>query len=65
MTGTVAGVDAATGWGRVAAASGVEYPFHCTAVADGTRAVEVGTPVVFWLATGHRGVWEAAGITPR
>lgn len=65
MIGTVTGFDSAMGWGQVAAANGVSYPFHCTAVAGGARAVEVGAQVVFWLAPGHRGVWEAAGITPR
>ena len=65
LTGRVASFDDATGWGEIAADGGTEYPFHCTAIADGTRSVEAGTRVSFWLAPGHRGVWEAAGVTPQ
>lgn len=65
MVGRVASFDDATGWGVIAADGGAEYPFHCTAIADGTRTVEAETQVSFWLAPGHRGVWEAAGITPQ
>ncbi len=62
MVGRVASFDAATGWGVIAAVGGTEYPFHCTAIADGTRSIEAAAQVTFWLAPGHRGVWEAAGI---
>ncbi|MDE0613005.1 MAG: cold shock domain-containing protein [bacterium] len=65
LAGRVASFDDATGWGVVAADGGIEYPFHCTAIADGTRAIEVGAAVTFQLMPGHRGQWEAAGITPR
>ncbi len=65
LTGRVATFDDAAGWGVVAAESGAVYPFHCTAIVGGTRTVEAGTPVVFQLAPGHRGEWEAAGVTPR
>jgi cold shock CspA family protein len=64
LTGRVASFDGDTGWGVIAADSGTEYPFHCTAIADGTRTITAGIAVVFHLAPGHRGVWEAAGITP-
>ena len=65
LAGRVASFDDATGWGVVAAENGTDYPFHCTAIADGTRTIEADTPVSFSLAPGHRGVWEAAGVTPR
>ena len=65
LTGTVAGFDGATGWGVVAAEDGTAHPFHCTAIADGTRTITAGVAVSFQLAPGHRGVWEAVGITPR
>ena len=65
MVGRVAGFDQDTGWGAIDADDGAEYPFHCTAIADGTRSIEAGTRVSFWLAPGHRGLWEAAGITPQ
>ena len=65
LAGRVARFDDATGWGVIAADGGADYPFHCTAIADGSRTIEAGIPVVFHLTPGHRGVWEAAGVTPR
>ena len=62
LTGRVASFYDATGWGVIAAGGGIEYPFHCTAIADGTRTIEAGSSVSFHLAPGHRGVWEAAGV---
>ncbi len=65
ITGRVAGFDADTGWGVIAADGGIEFPFHCTAIADGTRTIEAGIAVTFHLMPGHRGQWEAAGVTSR
>ncbi|WP_419925542.1 hypothetical protein [Candidatus Poriferisocius sp.] len=65
LIGTVAGFDDGTGWGVIAAGDGTGYPFHCTAIADGTRSIEAGAPVVFHLTPGHLGVWEATGVTPQ
>jgi cold shock CspA family protein len=62
-TGTVASFDAHRGTGTVVDESGEEYPFHCTAIADGTREIEPGTPVHFDLAPGL-GRWEAAALEP-
>ncbi len=66
MAGRVTSFDEATGWGEIAAdheaGSVAGYPFHCTAVVDGTRTIAVDTPVTFSLAPGHRGVWEATGV---
>jgi cold shock CspA family protein len=61
--GTVVAFDDPRGWGRVRTDGGVEYPFHCTAVADGTRAVEVGTEVAFRVVPGRLGRWEATALT--
>ncbi len=55
--------DDPRGLGVVSTADGSSYPFHCTALSDGTRTVEVGTPVVFVVAAGHRGRDEARAIT--
>jgi cold shock CspA family protein len=63
-TGTVTGFDADRGLGTVADDAGGELPFHCTAVADGSRRVEVGTRVAFTTAAGHLGRVEAKGIVP-
>ncbi|WP_420619208.1 hypothetical protein [Candidatus Poriferisocius sp.] len=65
LIGTVVSFDGATGWGTIAAEDGTAYPFHCTAIADGTRTITAGIAVTLHLAPGHRGVWEAAGITTR
>ncbi|WP_420637444.1 cold-shock protein [Candidatus Poriferisocius sp.] len=65
LTGTVASFDDNGGWGVVTAEDGTEYPFHCTAVADGSRTIPARAEVIFWLRPGHRGQWEAAGLTPR
>ena len=65
LIGSVASFDEATGWGVVRTEGGGEYPFHCTAIADGTRFIETGIAVTFHLAPGHRGQWEAAGVIPR
>jgi len=60
--GTVSGFDPATGLGSVTAVDGTEYPFHCTAVADGSRGIDVGVVVVFDVVAGHHGTWEARGL---
>jgi cold shock protein len=38
------------------------YPFHCTAIVDGTRTIAVGTRVEFEIVAGHQGRWEARAI---
>lgn len=61
-TGTVTDFDDPKGWGTVTAAGGDEHPFHCSAIADGTRSIEVGTEVTFQIAPGPLGRWEARAI---
>ena len=65
MTGRVAAFDEAKGYGTVEVADGRRLFFHCTAIADGTRTIAVGTDVAFELVAGHGGSWEAAAVTPR
>ncbi len=60
--GTVVAFDEHRGYGTVRTADGRELFFHCTAVADGTRRIPVGTPVIFAIVPGHRGQWEATAI---
>ena len=62
-TGTVTSFDAHRGAGVVATESGEEFPFHCTAIADGTREIEPGTRVTFALTPGL-GRWEASALQP-
>ena len=60
--GTVLEFDEHVGLGLVEAEDGTRLLFHCTAIADGTRTVGIGTAVRFDVAPGNRGVWEAAGL---
>jgi cold shock CspA family protein len=65
MKGTVAAFDEHRGLGEVAAdpvAGGGRYPFHCTAIADGSRTVTVGSAVEFRVVAGPLGTLEAAEI---
>ena len=63
-TGTVTSFDDARGLGQVAGDDGEVLPFHCTAIADGSRTVPVGRPVRFTVVAGRLGRWEATQITP-
>ena len=65
-SGTVASFDDAKGFGTVRDdATGEEHFFHCTAIADGTRAIEAGAAVSFDVVPGRNGQWEARAIRPR
>ena len=56
--------DEARGLGTVDGDDGHRYPFHCTAIADGSRTIAVGTEVRFTVAPGHRGRYEARSLAP-
>jgi cold shock CspA family protein len=56
--GRVDSFDPARGLGTVTDASGAHYAFHATAIADGSRRVDVGTRVSYSLAPGHGGRHE-------
>ena len=43
---------------------GVEHPFHCTAIAEGGRTIEVGAVVTFRVSAGRLGRWEATNLSP-
>jgi len=60
--GTVTAFDEARGWGTVRDEDAVAFDFHCTAIADGTRRIAVGTEVSFVVVAGHRGRMEARGL---
>jgi cold shock CspA family protein len=64
MTGTVSAFDDGAGLGTITAEDGREYPFHCTAIADGSRSIAVATPVQFEVVP-KLGRWEAAAIVRR
>lgn len=63
-SGTVEAFDEARGLGTVLGSEGWLVPFHCTAIADGTRSIEPGTEVVYVLVAGHAGRYEARGLRP-
>lgn len=61
--GEVTEFDDAVGIGTVRDAdTGVDHFFHCTAIADGTRTIAVGTPVTFTIVPGRQGRWEASNL---
>ena len=61
---SVVSFDDPRGLGVVRSDDGVEHPFHCTAIADGTRTIEVGTVVTYRVAAGRLGRWEASDMRP-
>jgi CspA family cold shock protein len=62
--GTVASFDDPRGLGVVRSDAGVDYPFHCTAIADGSRTIDEGAVVTFRVVAGRLGRWEAADLRP-
>ncbi len=62
--GVVVSFDDPRGLGVVRSDDGVEHPFHCTAIADGSRTIEVGTVVAYRVSAGRLGRWEAADMRP-
>ena len=61
MGGTVTAFDEPRGLGTIES-DGASYPFHCTALLDGTRTIEVGTAVIFQVRPAGMGRWEATQI---
>jgi cold shock CspA family protein len=61
--GAVVGFDEHRGTGLVQGEDGGQLFFHCTAVADGSRAIAVGSEVMFEVVAGHNGRWEATSVT--
>jgi cold shock CspA family protein len=64
-TGVVAAFDDDRGLGTILADDGEEVPFHCTAIADGSRTIRVGQAVRFAVVAGRLGSWEAEHVAPR
>jgi cold shock CspA family protein len=64
-SGTVSAFDEHRGLGEITGNDGTMYPFHCIAIADGTRTIAVGADVEFDVVPGRLGRWEAAKITPK
>jgi cold shock CspA family protein len=63
--GRVASFDADRGIGSVTDDSGAVFSFHATAIADGSRRVDVGTRVGYMLAPGHGGRYEVRTLVAK
>lgn len=63
--GRVTSFDERRGLGLVTNLEGVEFDFHATAIADGTRTIAPGTEVNFIVVPGHRGRYEAHLLSVR
>jgi cold shock CspA family protein len=63
MHGVVSSFDEHAGLGVIAVVEGGTVPFHCIAIADGTRSIAVGAQVRFELIA-KLGRYEAADIRP-
>jgi cold shock CspA family protein len=61
--GTVTAFYEDKGYGEITDTDGVARFFHCTAIADGTRTIAVGTTVTFVVVPGRLGRWEASMVT--
>ena len=61
MIGTVIVFDERRGVGTIETDAG-EHFFHCTQIADGTRAIHVGQAVEFTVVPGRLGDWEATDV---
>jgi cold shock CspA family protein len=60
--GRVTSFDATRGLGTVTDDAGAAHAFHATAIADGSRRIDVGTRVSYSLAPGHGGRHEARTV---
>ena len=65
MRGVIASFDDPRGLGVIRSEDGRSFPFHCTAIADGTRTIGEGRTVSFVVVAGHLGQWEASVIVSR
>ena len=63
--GNVAEFDDPRGLGVLEYGPGLRLGFHCTAITDGSRAIEVGRPVLFVVRPGHGGRLEAREVVKR
>ena len=59
--GSVRSFDDASGLGVLESGDDM-WPFHCTALADGSRAIATQSVVDFVLRAAHHGCWEATDI---
>jgi cold shock CspA family protein len=63
MRGTVTMFDREAGLGEITGDDGRVIPFHCVAIADGSRDIPIGVDVEFDLMP-KLGRYEAAHVAP-
>ena len=63
VAATVTAFDDPRGIGTVTTDGGQALLFHCTALTDGTRTIEVGAAVAVTVEPGLPGTWEAVRVT--
>ncbi len=61
--GSVLDFDADVGLGEIEGDADTTYQFHCTAITDGSRQIDVGKAVTFVVEAGGPGRWEATRVT--
>lgn len=61
--GSVRSFDSHAGVGEIEDHEGRALPFHCTALTDGSRTINLGVEVEFEVVPGHLGRWEAAAVS--
>lgn len=64
VSGVVMVFDDPRGIGTLRSVDGDEIFFHCTAIADQSRTIEVGAAVSYSVVPGQLGRWEGVDITP-
>ena len=60
--GVVVSFDVDRGFGAIEVDGGETVGFHCVAIADGSRTIDVGTAVTCDLVRGRAGEIEATNI---
>lgn len=63
LSGVVEEWDDPRGVGVVRADDGRALDLQCTHLADGSRTTAAGTRVVFAVAPGHHGRWQAVDVS--
>jgi cold shock CspA family protein len=62
VDGTVVAFDVERGLGIVADEHGEQLPFHCTAIGEGSRVIDVGARVRYRVVGGPLGRWEGSEL---
>jgi cold shock CspA family protein len=64
VRGRVVEFDEHVGTGAVEGEDGRRLTFHCVAIADGSRRIDVGASVSFDVVPGRLGRYEAWAVRP-